>query len=94
MSLTPALRIPPPKYQPEKYRGAENSISTTAEEPSPFKTPRAPSVDDDGNLFDQIAVKEVIYDDPPVCLGQGGFCIVLRSAVDGIIIVAIKSLSQ
>ena len=70
--------------RPEKYRGAENSISTTAEEPSPFKTIlRAPSVDDDGNLLDQIAAKEVIYDDPPVCLGQGGFGIVLRSAVDG-----------
>jgi serine/threonine protein kinase len=44
---------------------------------------RAPSVDDYGNLLEKIDSDEIKYDDPLVILGQGGFGIVSRSAVNG-----------
>jgi tRNA A-37 threonylcarbamoyl transferase component Bud32 len=46
-------------------------------------TLRAPSVDDDGNLLELIDPEEIVFDKPPVILGQGGFGIVSRSAVNG-----------
>ena len=53
---------------------------------------RAPSVDDDGNLLTLIDSDEIVFDDPLVILGQGGFGIVSRSAVNGYrgITVAVK----
>jgi serine/threonine-protein kinase CTR1 len=60
-------------------------MSTTADEEPPRLSSmlRAPSVDDAGHLLDQVAAADVVYDDPPLVLGQGGFGIVMRSAIDG-----------
>ena len=55
-------------------------------------TLRAPSMDEDGTLLEQIDPELIQFDDPLVVLGQGGFGIVSRSAVGGFrgITVAVK----